>query len=218
MFNVIRKQPAPSSLNAQKSYSGEDVHIALKDCFHDKCYLCETKRPLDINIEHFIPHEGDKSLEFSWDNLYYACSRCNNIKLNKYKNLLDCCANQPVWDKIKLLPSFSPVPKSLIIEAQYNDSKTVETAELLAHIYNNDNTINKKMTAKSLRINVVKTTHKLMKHMITYHDDDSTDAEKQTALEKIKVMISRDYPYSAFCRWMIKEDDALDSLLSSFMD
>ncbi|HEM8180731.1 TPA: hypothetical protein U2M35_002124 [Providencia rettgeri] len=218
MFNVIRKLPAPSSLKTQTKYDGEDVYEALQECFHYKCYLCETKYLSDINIEHFYPHENDDNLKFSWDNLYYACSRCNNIKSNKFKNLLDCCSSELVWNKIKLLPSFAPRPKNLIVEAQFPDSKTVETAELLTEIYNNDNTMNKKITAKSLRMMVVQTTHKLIKQMEIFHNIDSTCEEKNTALEKIKIMINKNYPYSAFCRWMIKEDEVLDPLLSPLMD
>ncbi|MCX9063931.1 hypothetical protein NLN94_23905, partial [Citrobacter portucalensis] len=80
MFNVIRTLPAPTSLEAQRKYDGEDVYTALEECFHKKCYICETKNPLDINIEHFNPHMGDIEKKFNWNNLYLSCSRCNNIK------------------------------------------------------------------------------------------------------------------------------------------
>ncbi|ASM32486.1 MULTISPECIES: hypothetical protein [Serratia] len=217
MFNVIRTIPAPASLSDKKTYDGDDVHSALQECFHEKCYLCETKKPLDINIEHFDPHMGDITKKFSWTNLYLVCSRCNNIKLIKYKNLLDCCSIS-VWDRVKLTPGFSPKAKKFIITPQFPDDKTIETAQLLNDIYNNDNTINKRLTARSLRTQVVQTTHKLTQHMIVYHSEDSTDEEKENALDKIKVMIKKSYPYSAFCRWMIKDDEDLDKLLTPIMD
>lgn len=150
MFNVVRSMPAPGSLLTHKKYDGDDVHSALQECFHEKCYLCETKKPLDINIEHFDPHMGDIIKKFSWDNLYLVCSRCNNIKLAKYNNLLDCCVIS-VWDRVKLTPGFSPKTKKFIITPQFSDDKTLETAQLLNDIYNNDNTINKRLTARSLR-------------------------------------------------------------------
>ncbi|EAB2794216.1 hypothetical protein EA885_22910, partial [Salmonella enterica] len=177
MFNVVRSMPAPGSLLTQRKYDGDDVHSALQECFHEKCYLCETKKPLDINIEHFVPHMGDINKKFSWANLYLVCSRCNNIKLAKYNNLLDCCSIS-VWDRVKLTPGFSPKAKKFIITPQFSDDKTIETAQLLNEIYNNDNTINKRLTARSLRAQVVQITHKLTQHMITYHSEDSTDAEK----------------------------------------
>ena len=87
MFNVLRTYPAPQSLAAKKAYDSEDVHKALQDCFFGKCYICETKEPLDINIEHFIPRKTDSSKAYDWENLYLACARCNNIKLAKYENI-----------------------------------------------------------------------------------------------------------------------------------
>ncbi|CNJ30018.1 conserved hypothetical protein [Yersinia aldovae] len=217
MFNVIRSMPAPESLQSKKKYDNEDVHNALQDCFHEKCYLCETKKPLDINIEHFQPHKGDENKKFSWENLYLVCSRCNNIKLAKYDNLLDCCSIS-VWDKIKLIPGFSPKARKFIITPLSTDDKTLETAKLLDDIYNNDNTINKRLTARSLRSQVVQTTHKLTQHMIEYYNEDSTDEEKKVAISKMKIMIKKSYPYSAFCRWMIKDDEELDKLLSNLMN
>lgn len=217
MFNVVRPMPAPGSLLTQRKYDGDDVHSALQECFYEKCYLCETKKPLDINIEHFDPHMGDASKKFSWNNLYLVCSRCNNIKLAKYDNLLDCCSIS-VWDRVKLTPGFSPKAKGFIISAQYSDEKTLETAQLLNDIYNNDNTINKRLTARSLRAQVVQITHKLTQHMITYYSEDSTDEEKTDAINRMKIMIKKSYPYSAFCRWMIKDDEDLDKLLTPLMD
>lgn len=216
MFNVIRTLPAPMSLEAQRKYDGEDVYTALEECFHKKCYICETKNPLDINIEHFNPHMGDIEKKFNWNNLYLSCSRCNNIKQAKYQNLLDCC-NTSVWDKIKLLPGFSPGARNFTIAALDTDLKTIETATLLNDVYNNDRTINKRFTARSLRSQVVKTTHKLTKLMTIYYDEDSTEVKREQAIEDMKVMIQSSYPYSAFNRWMIKDDRELDDLLSPFM-
>lgn len=216
MFNVIRTLPAPTSLEAQRKYDGEDVYTALEECFHKKCYICETKNPLDINIEHFNPHMGDIEKKFNWNNLYLSCSRCNNIKQAQYQNLLDCC-NTSVWDKIKLLPGFSPGARNFTITALDTDPKTIETATLLNDVYNNDRTINKRFTARSLRSQFVKTTHKLTKLMTIYYDEDSTGVKREQAIEDMKVMIQSSYPYSAFNRWMIKDDRELDDILSPFM-
>ena len=43
MFNVVRSMPAPGSLLTHKKYDGDDVHSALQECFHEKCYLCDKK-------------------------------------------------------------------------------------------------------------------------------------------------------------------------------
>lgn len=50
MFNTIRPEQAPKSLSLRKSYRELDVLQALREMFFDKCYICETKEPLLINV------------------------------------------------------------------------------------------------------------------------------------------------------------------------
>jgi len=59
MFNVIRGDDVPPSLAERVSWSGSDVIQKLREIFHDKCYICETKEPLSLNVEHFDAHQGD---------------------------------------------------------------------------------------------------------------------------------------------------------------
>ena len=60
------------------TYNTLDVFDALNEMFHGKCYLCEQRG--SYQIEHLVPHKGDKNLEFNWNNLFLACPHCNNIK------------------------------------------------------------------------------------------------------------------------------------------
>jgi len=217
MFKVERTYPAPLSLGRKKKYDSPDVHEALQACFFEKCYICETKNPMDINIEHFIPKDEDKDKEFDWDNLYLACSRCNNIKITSFNNLLDCCT-QKVWDRIKLLPGFSFKPKAVTIEALYDDTKTIQTAELLKRVYNSDHTISKRLTSAALRSQITRTTQKLIASMNEYHEVDTPDQQKLLLIEKMKMMIKKSSAYSAFCRWIIVDDSELSQILIPYMD
>lgn len=217
MFRVNRTYPAPASLSKMAKYDGSDVHEALQQCFFGKCYICENKDPLDINIEHFIPKDEDKGRAYDWDNLYLSCGRCNNIKLAKHNELLDCC-NEVVWDRIKLLPGFSPKAKKVTVKPLFDDVKTVTTALLLEKVYNSDHTINKRLTSAALRTQITKTTQKLMKNIIEYYEDDTPDERKNYLLEKIKVMIRRDAKFSAFNRWIVADDAELCEILGPFMD
>ena len=70
------------------TYNTLDVFDALNEMFHGKCYLCEQRG--SYQIEHLVPHKGDKNLEFNWNNLFLACPHCNNIKKEKYTPILDC--------------------------------------------------------------------------------------------------------------------------------
>lgn len=218
MFNVVRKYPAPLSLSAQKSYSGEDVWLTLQEIFFHKCYLCETKQPTDINVEHLRPHAQDLALKYSWENLYYACSRCNNLKLDGFKEILDCAdPNIDVFRKIKILPPHS-YQGHIIISATDSQSETLETVELLSRIYNNPTTINKTITCAHLKNNIFKKYTSLTESMRQYLDDESTASEKQHSLEKLQTLMKKEQAFSALLRWVVLEDSYFKPLLETYMD
>ncbi|EPA1256010.1 HNH endonuclease [Enterobacter bugandensis] len=217
MFRVNRTYPAPVSLARKLRYDGPDVHEALQECFFGKCYICENKDPLDINIEHFVSRKNDDEKSYDWDNLYLSCGRCNNIKLAKHDELLDCC-NEVVWNRIKLLPGFSARAKKVTVEPLFNDKKTITTADLLEKVYNSDHTINKRLTSAALRSQITKTTQKLIRNIIEYYEDDTPIERKLYLIEKIKVLIRRDAKFSAFCRWIVLDDAELCEILEPFMD
>lgn len=219
MFNVIRPQPGPQSLQNHVRYDSEDVYNALKECFFDKCYLCETKNPHDVNIEHFVAHEGDSERKFAWNNLYYVCSRCNNIKSNRFNELLDCCdPATDVFRHIVLLPPRTPFSEKVDIEAKSEEDRTQNTKRLLDLIYNNDNTVNKRVTGSYLRQQIFDRLVILNKHIINYFAHDATADDKNSALEKMKVLISKESAYSSFLRWVVLGDKVLAPQLEEFMD
>ncbi|MGL5034852.1 MAG: retron system putative HNH endonuclease, partial [Microcystaceae cyanobacterium] len=71
-------------------YGHQEVKKALIDAQYGKCCFCERKIGQDGDVEHFRPkgafrQEAGKPLEYpgyywlayDWDNLYLACSACN---------------------------------------------------------------------------------------------------------------------------------------------
>jgi len=219
MFNAIRTYPAPASLAYRRSYSGEDVYAELKKIFFDKCYLCESADPQDVNIEHFEAHEGDEDKKYDWDNLYFCCSRCNNLKGTAFNEIVDCCdLAHDVFRAIKLVPPLTPRGKEVLITALDSHPSSEKTVELLDRIFNSDNTVNKKMTSEYLRKKVFVQYSKLLDQMIKYFDEVSTDAEKEDALTRMKMLIRKSMPYSAFIRWCVLDDDELGPILQEFMD
>lgn len=79
MVYLEKSQPAPDCLETEKAkaygdYKCKNVLERIKTDFKNKCYLCEYKEPVAINVEHFRPHEGDKDLKFDWNNLFWSCS------------------------------------------------------------------------------------------------------------------------------------------------
>ena len=218
MFNVVRNESTPASLADRRRYDSEDVLEALKKVFHNKCYICETSEPQDINVEHFIPHKGNEILKFEWNNLYFSCGRCNNIKLTKYDSLLDCCdLNTDVVRTVKHLPPSTPYAKQLRIEAQRDDDKTQLTAELLDKVFNSKHTPNKQVSASFLRKKVFDQYNFLFEELIIYYAQKALPEEKAKAIERIKLLLKPTSPYSAFISWCIIEDEELGPMLQDFI-
>lgn len=219
MFNVSRPAEAPESLAERRSYSEEDVLNKLREIFYDKCYLCEIKDPTSINVEHFDAHQGNLDKKFDWNNLFYVCGRCNNIKLAKYNNLLDCTNNNvDVFRLIKQLPPHTPYQSKIIIEPMATDDKTTETADLLDEIFNTEKTINKKITGKYLRKKVFHKYNRFLELVNEYLDDELPQERKDEALVRLQVLMSRKQEFSAFIRWVVLEDEYLHELLGNSID
>lgn len=219
MFNVTRSPDVPESLSARRSYSEEDVLNKLREIFYDKCYLCEIKDPTSINVEHFDAHQGNLDKKFDWNNLFYVCGRCNNIKLAKYNNLLDCTKDSvDVFRAIKHLPPHTPYQSKIIIESMATDDKTIETAALLDEIFNTEKTINKKITGKYLRKKVFHKYNRFLDLVNEYLDDELPQTRKNEAYERLQVLMSKEQEFSAFIRWVVLEDEYLYELLGASID
>lgn len=219
MFNAIRTYPAPASLATAKAYDGDDVYTELRKIFFDKCYICETIDPQDVHIEHLFAHEGDVDSRYDWDNLYFACSRCNTIKSTAFNEIIDCCdPEHDAFRSIKLLPPISPRSKTVTIAPTNNNAGTIKTAELLEKIFNSHHTVNKRISSEFLRSKVFKQYNLLLDQMNLYFGPVATPEDKAISIERMKVLIQRDMPYSAFIRWCILEDAVLAPILANLMD
>lgn len=79
--------PNPAALKSG-NYKHEKNKLALKQSAHDKCMYCECKiSHIDFaHVEHIKPKSPEKypELAFTWENLGYACPKCNNAKSDKY--------------------------------------------------------------------------------------------------------------------------------------
>lgn len=71
-------------------YNLEAVNEAIMAMFHGKCYICENKCLVSMNLDHLVPHRNDLDLKYDYDNLFLACIHCNNIKGARYNKILDC--------------------------------------------------------------------------------------------------------------------------------
>ncbi|WP_082741801.1 MULTISPECIES: HNH endonuclease [unclassified Burkholderia] len=88
MIKLTRPEcPYPKALE-DKNYKHARNKEALLAGTHSKCMYCESKiLAIDFgDVEHIKPKAEEKfpELEFAWENLGIACSRCNNKKSDNY--------------------------------------------------------------------------------------------------------------------------------------
>lgn len=213
MFNVVRSQAVPKSLSAKQSYSGPDVVEALSQAFHDKCYICEIKEPLSLNVEHFQAHKGCEEKKFDWNNLFFSCARCNNFKRHHYDDIVDCTdLNSNVLMLIRHKPPLTPY-SDIQIQAMSDDPNVVRTANLLSRVFNEDDTGNKAVAGIYLRKRVYKRYAKIVQHINTYIDEDELQADKDLAIKYLEELMDVKQEFSAFLRWTIIESPQLYNIL-----
>lgn len=141
MVNLTKSQPAPECLAAEQAKSNgsvrncPEVRERLGVDFHKKCYLCE-RHDISMEIEHFIPHKGDKTLEFDWTNLFLACRDCNKAKGTQI-DLLNCTnPNDDVLHWMEYRYEIENLSAKVSIHPVNDNIRTSNTANLLTTIFN----------------------------------------------------------------------------------
>lgn len=213
MVYFEKSQPAPECLAIEKAktsgtYRCEGVIERLHQDFKNKCYICEAKGPIGINIEHFVPHQGDINLKFDWDNLFYACSHCNNIKGAKYTNLLNCIDPNAAVDTV-IKYEIRPYPKEKVrINAVTENPKieVVNTIDLLKAVYNGT-TPQKKIESNNLRGILTKEIKRFQALLEEYVNDELEEEELSPIRQKIIQALRSASPFAAFKRWIIRDND-----------
>ncbi len=217
-----KSQPAPACLAIEKSkksdtYNCGDVLTRLKEDFKNKCYICEYKEPISINIEHFRPHKKDKNLMFDWDNLFLACAHCNNIKLDKYENMLDCTnISHQIETKFKYSLSLFPF-EDVVIEALDNAPETITTKNLLLAVYNGTTQM-KILEANNLKNKLIDELAVFSRCVINYFKDVYDDDDHQHFFREIKAHLSRKSSFTAFKRSIILNNPKLKQEFEQYFD
>jgi len=208
MFNVTRTQPAPQSiLDGIKTHNRPDILEALDTMFYSKCYICEVLDPQACAVEHF---DADVVNRIDWENLYFACHRCNsNFKGAAYNNLIDPAA--PNTDVFKAVHHKFPTTPNGHVEITKGigipDSPSIrQSVDLIHRVFNDDSSGNRKITRKMLRKKLFKILVKVFNEITIFSDEDSIPQEKDMAEQKIIHFLRVEQEFSAFIRWMILDD------------
>ncbi len=72
--------------NYNSKYKEKEIKEELKQIYKYKCAFCES-RIEKFDVEHFRPKNIYYWLVYSWDNLLYCCSTCNENKSNRFEIL-----------------------------------------------------------------------------------------------------------------------------------
>ncbi len=213
MLYFEKSQPAPKCLENEKvkssgNYYCGDVLDRIKKDFHNKCYICENAEPHSINIEHFIPHKGDPELKFSWDNLFFSCSHCNNTKLDKFDNILNCTNIDDNVEK-KLQYFFNPFPGEKVrIETTDNDDQTLNTKKLIESVFNGTTEL-KKLESSNIRNTLLLEIQEFQHHLTAYFKKTCDDDDKKHYLREIKHHLNKSSNFTSFKHWIIKNNEVL---------
>ena len=210
MFKVT-KSPRPTEW-VTKDYKDPVVVRQLKKDFYGKCYICEQKHFPNLKVEHFIPHENDADLKFDWNNLYYACSRCNSIKNKYFNNMLDCCNPSHLVEEWIKVYYRMPDEDIEVINACPSDnqfySKTNTSKELITYCFNNENSGVQEVSKADLRERIIEEHSDFLslRYVFFKNLDKWLDSEKIIAVEKIRLRLQPHYPFSAILRGHLEKD------------
>lgn len=210
MFKVS-KSPRPTDWTT-KDYKDPAVVRQLKKDFHAKCYICEQKHFPNLNVEHFIPHLDDESLKLDWNNLYYACSRCNSIKNKYYDDMLDCCNQDHLVEEWIKVYYRMPDEDIEVINACPNDhvyhAKTETAKELISKCFNNANSGIQEVSKEDLREKIFEVHNDFLalRREFFRELDNWQEAEKIKKADDIKHRLKSHYAFSAILRGYLEKD------------
>ena len=210
MVYFKKSQPAP---NISNTHNSQEILDKLEKDFHNKCYICEEKEPKDINIEHFISHQGDNQLRLDWNNLFLSCRHCNDIKSTKFDNLLNCTTLSDYVDTA-IHYYCTPMPKEKpIFKILIPSDKADKTKELLEKCFNGEHTPQKILEGSNLRSSLLKELRVFQNLLFDYYENQNNEY----FLIKIKEHLSNRSAFTAFKRWIIRDNKALNQEFQQYI-
>ena len=183
------------------TYNTKEVMGALFETFHGKCYICEANERSSYQIDHLVPHRGDKKLKYDWNNLFLSCAHCNNIKSDKYDPIIDCTE-----EEVDELIAFRKVgwfgtDEKLEFTALEDSDKVKNTVRLLYAIHYGTTP----QKAKILRKEIREELFKFKGYVRDYYDSDEGE-EKEDLRCCLKKELSEKSKFTAFKRWLIRDN------------
>lgn len=196
---------AVEALKKAKASNGScntpEVNAALAEMFHGKCYICENKEGISsFQIEHLKPHQGNVDLKYDWDNLFWSCAHCNNIKNAKYDPILDC-TQVDVDKKIAFRKEgYFGMDEEFRFIALEEGDEIKNTVGLLHEVYYGS-TPQKKLEAANIR-HILRRNLSDFKNLVRDYDD-AEDYDKEDMRCAIRKEVGEGASFAAFKRWLL---------------
>ncbi|KXO85910.1 hypothetical protein AYK86_02460 [Acinetobacter venetianus] len=222
MFEIVRSLPAPADLLRNK-YNTAPILSALSKICYSKCYLCENDKVQEVEVEHFLPHAHHPALKFEWENLFYSCKRCNRIKGDNYEYILNPCdTTHNIFRNILIIaPSRandSVIVKNLCVSTDPNYASSVKTVELLDRCFNDISTPARRISRRELINQLLEELSLILEIRGRLKSKRLTSFQEGEEIEKLKNMTSPHYPFSAFWRWYVLDDEILVTKMGTFIN
>lgn len=203
--DTSKARAAVSMLKKAKETKGScntpEVNAALAEMFKGKCYICENKEGISsFQIEHLIPHRGNSELKYDWNNLFWSCAHCNNIKNAKYEPIVDC-SQVDVDRKIAFRKEgfFGTDEKYEFVPLE----DSVEISNTVALLYDAyyGTTPQKRLEATNIR-RALRRSLSDFKNLIREYDE-AEDYDKEDFKYAIRKEVEPSASFTAFKRWLL---------------
>lgn len=222
MLYFEKSQPAPDCLAQEKikksgDYKCGDVLDRLKSDFKNKCYICERSKPQSINVEHFRPHRGDRDLKFDWNNLFWACSHCNNTKLDKFDAIINCTdLNENIEARLKY--EFKPFPGERVkIVASDLEISTTSTKKMIEAVFNGTTKL-KQIESSNLRDALLQEMRDFQNYLCDYFEDTCRPSDRDFYQKQIGKHLHSASSFTSFKRWVIRSNAKLMKEFGQYLD
>lgn len=195
----------------ESSYNIESVNQALKEIFHGKCYICENKAVTSYQIEHLVPHRGDKTLKYDWKNLFWSCAHCNNIKSDKYEPILDC-TKEPVEKMIAFRKrGYFRTDEKLEFTSVEEEREDVKNTIALLEAAYYGTTPQKKIEAQIIRKTLRQNLSNFKEYVREYQETEDKE-EKEDIGYLLKKELRDSAAFAAFKRWLIWDNEMFSEI------
>ncbi|MGW8185040.1 MAG: HNH endonuclease [Candidatus Moraniibacteriota bacterium] len=188
----INRPACPNSLALTKNYKHPENKTVLVNASFGKCMYCEEMILSSQfgDVEHIKPKSKFQDLAFNWDNLGWACSKCNSAKADKY------------YENNAFIDPYNEDPEDYIIAigAFLAQKKGSERGELtISEISLNRNELVEKRYEK------IKKIEKAINSCFRTKDEKL----KNNALEELKGEANEDKEYSLCIKHMLKSHEII---------